>query len=78
MKIVLLGLLGLVIGTVAGAIAGVGIGAVWTSFAHTSCFEGECGMMVFFAFMPGGAVLGALVGSIGFGYVAARRRSGSG
>jgi hypothetical protein len=72
MKIFLLGLLGLVLGAIAGGAIGLVLGLIWTSVFHTSCFEGYCGMLVFFTFMPIGLFLGALVGGIGFGIVVAR------
>jgi hypothetical protein len=45
-----------------------------TTLAHTSCFEGYCSMLVFFTFMPIGAIVGGLPGAIGLGRIAARGR----
>jgi hypothetical protein len=48
---------------------------VWTNVSNTSGFEGYCGMLMFFGFMPIGMVLG---GRGGAGYAAARdRKSGA-
>jgi hypothetical protein len=74
MNVVLLGLIGLALGAIVGGAIGVGLGLVWTQVFHTSCFEGYCGMLVFFTFMPIGLSLGALIGAVGLGYVAARSR----
>jgi hypothetical protein len=72
MKIVLLGLAGLFLGATVGAALGVGAGLIWTEVFKTSNFEGYSGMLVFFGFMPAGAVLGSLGGAIGLGYLAYR------
>jgi hypothetical protein len=77
-RILLLGLLGLVLGMLGGGLAGLGLGLAWTAAFDTSCFEGECAMLVFFVFLPAGAILGALVGAVGLGYLAARRRAAEG
>jgi hypothetical protein len=73
MRILLFALLGLVGGAIAGGIIGVGAGFAWTTVFQTSCFEGYCAMLVFFAFLPGGAAIGALVGAAMLGSMAARR-----
>ena len=72
MKILLLGLLGLVLGAIVGAVVGVGAGLAWTTVFKTSSFEGYSGMLVFFTFMPVGALIGALGGAIWLGAMAAR------
>jgi hypothetical protein len=59
MKIALLGLLGLVLGTLGGAALGIGAGLAWTEIFKTSSFEGYSGMLVFFTFMPLGAAMAA-------------------
>src|SRR5262245_36844127 len=41
---------------------GVGAGLAWLEIFKTSNFEGYSGMMVFFIFMPLGAILGGLAG----------------
>ena len=75
MKVVMLGLMGFVLGAIAGGVIGVGLGFVWTSVFHTSSFEGYSGMLVFFTFMPIGIILGGLAGAIGLGIIAARDRA---
>jgi len=72
MKIALLALLGLVLGTLGGAALGVGLGLAWTEFFKTTDFEGYGGMLVFFTFMPAGAIIGALGGAFLFGLLAFR------
>jgi hypothetical protein len=52
MKVVMLGLIGFVLGAIAGGVIGLGLGFIWTSVFHTSSFEGYSGMLVFFTFMP--------------------------
>lgn len=72
MKIALLALLGLILGALGGAALGVGAGLAWVEIFKTSNFEGHSGMLVFFAFLPGGAILGGLAGAITFGVLAVR------
>ena len=72
MKIALFALLGLVLGAVGGAALGIGAGLAWVEIFSTSGFEGYSGMLVFFGFLPAGAVLGAVAGSILFGVMASR------
>jgi hypothetical protein len=72
MKIAFLVLLGLILGTLGGAVLGVGAGLAWVEIFKTSNFEGYSGMLVFFGFMPGGAILGSLAGAITFGVLAVR------
>jgi hypothetical protein len=74
MKIALLVLLGLFLGALGGAALGVGAGLAWVEIFKTSNFEGYSGMLVFFGFMPGGAILGGLLGAIIFGVLAVRDR----
>lgn len=72
MKNLFLLLAALLLGALIGAIAGVGTGFAWTTIFHTTSFEGYSGMLVFFTFMP----LGAILGAIGLpAYVAARLRA---
>jgi hypothetical protein len=73
MRILLFALLGLVGGAIAGGIIGVGAGLAWTTIFRTSCFEGYCAMLMFFAFLPGGAAIGAIVGAAVLGSMAAGR-----
>jgi hypothetical protein len=64
MGTILAGCAGFVLGGLIGAALGVGVGLTWTNLVHTSCFEGYCGMLVFFAFMPIGAIFGAIAGAV--------------
>jgi hypothetical protein len=72
MKIALLILLGLVLGVLGGAALGVGAGLAWVEIFKTTSFEGYSGMLVFFTFMPLGAVIGGLGGALLFGVIAIR------
>jgi hypothetical protein len=72
MKIALLILLGLVLGVLGGAALGVGAGLAWVEIFQTSSFEGASGMLVFFTFMPLGALIGGLGGALLFGVIAIR------
>ena len=58
MKIALLVLLGLFLGTLGGAALGIGAGFAWVELFKSSNFEGYSGMLVFFTFMPLGAMIG--------------------
>ena len=72
MKIALFALLGLLLGAVGGAALGIGAGLAWVEIFKTTDFEGYSGMLVFFTFMPAGAMIGALGGAASFGMMAAR------
>ncbi len=72
MKVATLGCLGLILGAIAGGAIGVGLGFAWTAFFHTTSFEGYSGMLIFFTFMPIGAIVGGMLGGAGLGVVAAR------
>ena len=72
MKIALLALLGLVLGALGGAALGIGAGLAWVEIFKTTDFEGYSGMLVFFTFMPLGAVIGGLGGALLFGVIAIR------
>lgn len=72
MKIALLALLGLLLGSVGGAALGIGAGLAWVEIFETTDFEGYSGMLVFFTFMPLGAMIGGLGGAALFGILAAR------
>jgi len=72
MKIALLILLGLVLGLLGGGALGVGAGIAWVELFKTTNFEGYSSMLVFFTFMPIGALTGAVAGAILFGVIAAR------
>jgi hypothetical protein len=72
MKIALLAVLGLILGTLGGAVLGIGAGLAWVEIFQTTDFEGYSGMLVFFTFMPMGAILGGLGGAFLFGILAFR------
>jgi hypothetical protein len=72
MKIALFALLGLVLGAVGGATLGIGAGLAWIEIFKTTSFEGYSGMLVFFTFMPIGAIMGGLGCAVLFGLMAAR------
>jgi hypothetical protein len=75
MKIAMLGLIGLFFGAIIGGIIGVAAGMLWITVFHTTAFEGYSGTLVFYSFMPTGMMLGALIGAIGLGLLAARDRT---
>jgi len=72
MKIALLVLLGLVLGVLGGAAIGIGAGLAWVEIFKTTSLEGDSGMLVFFTFVPLGAVVGGLGGALAFGVMAIR------
>ena len=72
MKIALLVLLGLLLGALGSAALGIGAGLAWVELFKTSNFEGYSGMLVFFTFMPLGAVIGGVGGALLFGVIAIR------
>ncbi len=71
MKIALLAVLGLILGTLGGAALGIGAGLAWVAVFQTTDFEGASGMLVFFTFMPLGAMIGGLGGAFLFGVLGA-------
>jgi hypothetical protein len=71
-KIALLVLLGLVLGALGGAALGIGAGLAWVEIFKTTDFEGYSGMLVFFTFMPLGAVMGGVGGALLFAVIAIR------
>jgi hypothetical protein len=71
-KIALLVLLGLVLGALGGAALGIGAGLAWVETFKTTDFEGYSGMLVFFTFMPFGAVMGGVGGALLFAVIAIR------
>jgi hypothetical protein len=71
MKVVL-ALVGLFLGAIAGGAIGVGAGFLWTTVFHTSDFEGYSGMLIFTAFMPIGVIAGAVLGAAGLVSLALR------
>jgi hypothetical protein len=72
MKIALLALLGLALGTLGGAALGIGAGLACVEIFKTTSFEGYSGVLVFFTFMPLGAAVGAIGGALLFGVIAIR------
>ena len=63
MKAAGLGCLGFVLGAIVGGVIGIALGFVWINVFNTSDFEGYSGMLVFFTFMPIGAILGGILGA---------------
>jgi predicted transcriptional regulator len=72
MKIALLAVLGLVLGALGGAALGTGAGLAWVEIFKTTDFEGYSDMLVFFTFMPLGAMIGGLGGAFLFDLLAFR------
>ncbi len=72
MKIALLAVLGLILGVLGGAALGVVVGLGWVEVFQTTDVEGYSGMLVFFTFMPSGAMIGGLGGAFLFGLLAFR------
>jgi len=56
-----------------GAMFGVGLGFAYTKIFNVSDFEGYSRMLIFFTFMPLGAIAGGLGGAIILGMVGARK-----
>jgi ABC-type antimicrobial peptide transport system permease subunit len=69
MKIALLALLGSILGALGGAAIGIVAGIGWVEIFETMNSDAT---LVFFTFMPIGAVVGAAAGAILFGVIAAR------
>src|ERR1700686_1277605 len=57
-------IVGLILGAMLGAMLGVGLGFAYTKIFNVSNFEGYSGMLVFYTFMPIGAIAGGLGGSV--------------
>jgi hypothetical protein len=72
MKAAGLGCAGFFLGGILGGVLGVICGLIWTKVFQTSSFEGYDGMLVFFTFMPLGALLGGCLGAAGLAYLASR------
>ena len=72
MTVLLLGFLGSILGLIAGGALGMGIGSICVEVFEVSQFEGGAGVMVFFTFMPIGAILGGIVGAWLLGRLGAR------
>jgi ABC-type Fe3+-siderophore transport system permease subunit len=72
MKIACLAVLGLILGALGGAALGIGLGLVWVEIFKITDFEDHSGMLVFFTFLPLGAMIGGLAGAFLFGLLAYR------
>ena len=72
MKVVGLGCAGFFLGAILGGVLGVICGLIWTQVFHTTSFEGYSGMLVFFTFMPLGALAGGSLGAAALAYVASK------
>lgn len=66
MKRWLLPLGGAALGAIAGAVAGILLGLLSVELFNISCFEGYCGFVVGFCFLPSGLILGAAAGGVFF------------
>ena len=66
--------LGFLCGFIVGGTLAVVIGSIYVEVFDRRCFEGYCGMLIFGAFMPIGALIGAFVCTIGSAILAWRRR----
>ena len=73
MQVGCLAVIGLSLGAIVGAVLGVGIGAACVKIFHVSDFEGQSGMLVFFTFMPLGAIAGGIAGGVALGLWAAKK-----
>jgi hypothetical protein len=69
----LLAIVGLVFGAMLGAMLGVGLGFAYTKIFNVSNFEGYSGMLVFFTFMPLGAIVGGIGGAVLLGIVGSKK-----
>jgi hypothetical protein len=69
----LLAIVGLIFGAVLGAMVGVGLGFAYTKIFNVSDFEGYSGMLVFFTFMPLGAIVGGIGGAVLLGIIGSRK-----
>lgn len=74
MKTFVLAALGTIAGLVLGAAVGVLAGIAWVNITSISDFEGQSAMLVFFAFAPGGSVIGGFIGAIWAGFAASKSR----
>jgi hypothetical protein len=73
MQVGCLAVIGLIFGVMLGAVLGVGLGFAYTKIFNVSDFEGYSGMLVFFTFMPLGAIAGGIAGAILLGMVGAKK-----
>jgi hypothetical protein len=75
MAIGCLAIIGLIFGAMLGGAVGVGLGLACTKIFNVSDFEGYSGMLVFFTFMPLGAIVGGVGGAVTLGLLAAKKPS---
>jgi hypothetical protein len=68
-----LAVVGFFFGAILGAMVGVGLGFAYTKIFNVSDFEGYSGMLVFFTFMPLGAIAGGIGGAILMGIVGSKK-----
>lgn len=68
-----LAMIGLFLGALFGAVLGVGIGMASVKIFNVSDFEGYSGMLVFYTFLPLGAIVGGVGGAILLGIVGAKK-----
>jgi len=73
MQVGCLVVIGLFLGALFGAAVGVGTGLAWVKIFNVSDREGYSGMLVFFTFMPLGAMVGGLGGAVGLALLAAKK-----
>jgi len=64
---------GLALGALLGAALGVFLGFAWVTMFKTTGFEGYSGMLVFYTFMPLGALCGGLAGAVLLGMIGAKK-----
>jgi len=74
MRTALFAFLGAIGGLLLGAAIGVLTGLAWVTVFKTSNFEGYSGMLVFFGFAPGGAIIGGFIGAIWAAFAASKSR----
>ena len=72
MQVGCLAIIGLFLGALFGAAIGVGAGLACVKIFNVSDREGYSGMLVFFTFMPLGAMIGGLGGAVTLGLLAAK------
>jgi hypothetical protein len=74
MKVALLAVLGLILGALGGAALGIGLGIAWSEFFKSVSTQDSAaaGALVFLAFMPLGAIVGAIGGAVLFAVIALR------
>jgi hypothetical protein len=74
MRIVFFAILRAIGGLTVGGALGLLAGIAWLNIFNPSEFEGYAATMIFFAFIPIGAIAGGLAGAIWAGAVASRPR----